>query len=63
MFQLLNWTIIAIIVFVIILIEVVKFLIALAIFKWKCSIQAEIIAERIREELDDVIDNLEIKMN
>lgn len=51
------------IVTTILLVAAVKFLIGLLIFKWKCKIMANIVAERIREELDDVIDNLEIKMN
>lgn len=33
------------------------------IFKWKCKIFSDIFAERLREELDEVIDNLEIKVN
>jgi hypothetical protein len=36
-------------------------LIAYFIFKLKCKIMADVVAERIREELDDIINNLEIK--
>lgn len=61
--NLISGTFIVIVICVILLIAIVKYIIDFAIFKWKCSILAEIIAEKMRDELDDVIDNLEIKMN
>ena len=48
---------------VILLITIIKYIIDFAIFKWKCTILAETIAEKVRDELDDIIDNLEIKIN
>lgn len=61
--SLISGTFIVIVICVILLINVVKYIIDFVIFKWKCSVLAEIIAEKMRDELDDIIDNLEIKMN
>lgn len=61
--NLISGTFIVIVICVILLIAIVKYIIDFLIFKWKCSVLAEIIAEKMRDELDDVIDNLEIKMN
>ena len=61
--NLISGTFIVIVICVILLIKVVKYIIDFVIFKWKCSVLAEIIAEKMRDELDDIIDNLEIKMN
>lgn len=61
--NLISGTFIVIVICVILLIAVVKYIIDFLIFKWKCSVLAEIIAEKMRDELDDIIDNLEIKMN
>ena len=61
--NLISGTFIVIVICVILLIKVVKYIIDFLIFKWKCSILAETIAEKMRDELDDIIDNLEIKMN